>query len=233
MFKLFIIEDDKQLVSLLKEHLHKFGYNTKSVEDFDTVRTQFEQYDPHLVLLDVNLPKFDGYYWCRQIRSISTCPILFISAREGKMDQVMALENGADDYITKPFDYEIVTAKINSQLRRAYGSYANSDNGRTIMVQGLTLDVERLCLTLGSEVIELSHTEAKILDELMKKAEKVVSRERLLEKIWDDQAFVDDNTLNVYITRVRKKLVSLQIIDALQTIRGQGYRFVPNWGNRE
>ncbi len=233
MFKLFIIEDDKQLVSLLKEHLHKFGYDTKSVDNFETVRTQFEHYDPHLVLLDVNLPKFDGYYWCRQIRSISTCPILFISAREGKMDQVMALENGADDYITKPFDYEIVTAKINSHLRRAYGSYASVQNGRTTSVAGLVLDVERLCLTLGSKELELSHTEVKILDELMKKAERVVSRDRLLEKIWDDQAFVDDNTLNVYITRVRKKLASLDITDALQTIRGQGYRLVPNWGNPE
>lgn len=230
MFKIFIIEDDKQLVSLLKEHLHKFGYDTKSVGNFDTVRSQFEEYEPHLVLLDVNLPKFDGYYWCRQIRSISTCPILFISAREGKMDQVMALENGADDYITKPFDYEIVTAKINSQLRRAYGSYASSQNGRTTSVEGLTLDVERLRLTLDEQEIDLSHTEAKILDELMKKVERVVSRDRLLEKIWDDQAFVDDNTLNVYVTRVRKKLAALQIDDALQTVRGQGYRLVPNWG---
>ncbi|WP_223596278.1 response regulator transcription factor [Neobacillus bataviensis] len=229
MFKIFIIEDDKQLVSLLKEHLYKFGYDTKSVDDFAAVRTQFEQYDPHLVLLDVNLPKFDGYYWCRQIRSISTCPILFISAREGKMDQVMALENGADDYITKPFDYEIVTAKINSQLRRAYGTYASSQNGRTTTVAGLTLDVERMSLTFSGQEIELSHTEAKILDELMKRAERVVSRDRLLEKIWDDQAFVDDNTLNVYITRVRKKLASLEITEALQTIRGQGYRLLPIW----
>ncbi|MBV7508747.1 response regulator transcription factor [Bacillus sp. sid0103] len=232
MFKIFIIEDDQQLVSLLKEHLHKFGYDTKSVDNFEAVRAQFEQYEPHLVLLDVNLPKFDGYYWCRQIRSISTCPILFISARDGKMDQVMALENGADDYITKPFDYEIVTAKINSQLRRAYGSYASSQNERTTTVDGLTLDVERLKLILHEQEIDLSHTEAKILDELMKKAEKVVSRDRLLEKIWDDQAFVDDNTLNVYVTRVRKKLAAIDIEDALQTIRGQGYRLIPNWGHK-
>ncbi|MGE8203566.1 response regulator transcription factor [Heyndrickxia sp. NPDC080065] len=233
MSKIFIIEDDKQLVSLLKEHLHKFGYETMSVTDFETVKEQFEQYEPHLVLLDVNLPKFDGYYWCRQIRSISTCPILFISARDGKMDQVMALENGADDYITKPFDYEIVIAKINSQLRRAYGTYANSNNDRKIMVNGLKLDVERLILSLKDQDIEISHTEAKILDELMKKSERVVSRDRLLEKIWDDQAFVDDNTLNVYITRVRKKLATLGIDDTIQTIRGQGYRFSPNWGRIE
>lgn len=229
MSKIFIIEDDKQLVSLLTEHLHKFGYETKSVTDFETVKTQFEQYEPHLVLLDVNLPKFDGYYWCRQIRSISTCPILFISARDGKMDQVMALENGADDYITKPFDYEIVVAKINSQLRRAYGTYARSNDDRALVVNGLRLDVERLMISLKDQEIEISHTEAKILDELMKKSERVVSRDRLLEKIWDDQVFVDDNTLNVYITRVRKKLATIGINDAIQTIRGQGYRFFPNW----
>lgn len=233
MFKIFIIEDDKQLVSLLEEHLHKFGYDVKSVIDFETVRYQFEQYEPNLVLLDVNLPKYDGYYWCRQIRNLSTCPILFISARESKMDQVMALENGGDDYITKPFDFEIVIAKINSHLRRAYGSYASPQNGRTIIAGGLKLDVERLTLTFNDEHIELSHTEAKILDELMKKSERVVSRERLLEKIWDDQAFVDDNTLNVYITRVRKKLDALHISNALQTIRGQGYRFHSNWRNDE
>jgi two-component system, OmpR family, response regulator YxdJ len=134
MFKIFIVEDDNQPVHLLVEHLHKFGYDTNSVENFETIRNQFEHYEPHLVLLDVNLPKFDGYYWCRQFRNLSTCPIIFISARESKMYQVMALENGADDYITKPFDYEIVLAKINSQLMRAYGSYASSYNERNTII---------------------------------------------------------------------------------------------------
>ncbi|OKP84655.1 DNA-binding response regulator [Paenibacillus helianthi] len=229
MFKIFIIEDDRGLVTLLQDYLHKFGYETQAVRDFEAVRTEFEQYAPHLVLLDVNLPKFDGYYWCRQIRGISTCPILFISAREGKMDQVMALENGADDYITKPFDYEIALAKIKSHLRRAYGSYAGGGSDRSLTVSGLMLDVERLVLSRGNAKIDLSHTEAKILDELMQKAGTLVSRDRLLEKIWDDQAFVDDNTLNVYVTRVRKKLSALDIADGLQTVRGQGYRLCENW----
>ncbi|WP_342436392.1 response regulator transcription factor [Paenibacillus sp. FSL L8-0436] len=230
MFKIFIIEDDRGLVALLQEYLHRFGYETQAVNDFEAVRTEFEQYVPHLVLLDVNLPKFDGYYWCRQIRGISTCPILFISARDGKMDQVMALENGADDYITKPFDYEIAMAKIKSHLRRAYGSYAVGVNERSLAVSGLTLDVERLVLSRGNAKVDLSHTEAKILDELMKKTGTIVTRDRLLEKIWDDQAFVDDNTLNVYVTRVRKKLAAMGIQDGLQTVRGQGYRLSDNWG---
>ncbi|MFJ5763236.1 response regulator [Neobacillus sp. NPDC093182] len=231
MFKIFIVEDDKQLVSLLNEHLHKFGFDTQPVDQFDSVLEQFERYSPHLVLLDVNLPKYDGYYWCRQIRKVSTCPIIFISAREGKMDQVMALENGADDYITKPFDYDIAVAKINSQLRRAYGEFARAQGDRLIDIEGLKLDVERLTLTYQNQKVEISHTEARILEELMRRSERVVSRDRLLEKIWDDQVFVDDNTLNVYITRVRKKLLILKIEDALQTIRGQGYRLSPNWGS--
>ena len=230
MFKIFIVEDDKQLVTLLLDQLHKFGFNTQSVENFDIVLDQFETFSPHLVLLDVNLPKFDGYYWCRQIRKVSTCPIIFISARDGKMDQVMALENGADDYITKPFDYDIAVAKINSQLRRAYGEFSSSQDERRIDIEGLILDVERLTLSYQNHKVEISHTEARILEELMRKSEKVVSRDRLLEKIWDDQVFVDDNTLNVYITRVRKKLAALTIEDAVQTIRGQGYRLIPNWG---
>jgi DNA-binding response OmpR family regulator len=232
MFKIFIVEDDKQLVSLLEEQLYKFGFHTQCVNDFETVLGQFEQYTPHLVLLDINLPKFDGYYWCRQIRKLSTCPIIFISAREGKMDQVMALENGADDYITKPFDYEIAVAKIKSQLRRAYGEFSNSQQERVINVDGLSLDMERLTLTLNDQKIELSHTEAKILDEIMKKSERVVSRDRLLEKIWDDQVFVDDNTLNVYVTRVRKKLMQLGVENAIHTVRGQGYQLTPNWAKK-
>lgn len=233
MFKIFIVEDDAKLVSLLKDFLSKYEYEIDAVTDFSTVLVQFEQFEPHIVLLDVNLPKYDGYYWCRQIRKKSTCPILFVSARDAKMDQVMALENGADDYITKPFEYEIVLAKIKSQLRRAYGSYAANQNGWTLKVNDLVLDVERLELCQGKRKVELSHTEARILEELMKKADRVVSRERLLEKIWDDQVFVDDNTLNVYITRVRKKLAQHHIQDALQTVRGKGYQLKTNWGNED
>lgn len=233
MFKILIVEDDQGLVKLLEAYLHKFDYDTLAVKDFDSIKAQFQQFEPHLVLLDVNLPKYDGYYWCRQIRNLSTCPILFLSARDGKMDQVMALENGADDYITKPFDYDIVLAKINSQLRRAYGTYAAVPVDRPLDVHGLSLDRERLCLSLDGLKIELSHTEMKIMDELMMKVQQVVSRDRLLEKIWDDQVFVDDNTLNVYVTRVRKKLSALGIEYALQTVRGQGYRLVPSWGERQ
>lgn len=229
MEKIFIVEDDLKLASLLGTFLNKYEYETYIVRDFDSVLTEFEQFQPRIVLLDVNLPKFDGYYWCRQIRKVSTCPILFVSARDAKMDQVMALENGADDYITKPFDYEIVLAKIKSQLRRAYGTYAANQNERKLEVHGLILDLERLELFFGESKVDLSHTEAMILEELMQKVDRVVSRERLLEKIWDEEAFVDENTLNVYIARVRKKLACHQIQDAIQTLRGKGYQLKANW----
>lgn len=229
MFKIYVVEDDRQLAGLLENYLQRFGYATCTAANFERIKEEFEREAPHLVLLDVNLPKFDGYYWCRQIRNLSTCPIIFISAREGKMDQVMALENGADDYITKPFDYDIVLAKIRSQLRRTYGDYAAAGGDRAVQLEGLKLDKDRLYLSLGDRKVELSLTEVKILEELMRRGEEVVSRDRLLEKIWDDQVFVDDNTLNVYVTRVRKKLAALGIEEALQTVRGQGYRLVPRW----
>ncbi|MCA1294633.1 response regulator transcription factor [Paenibacillus sp. alder61] len=229
MFKIYVVEDDRQLAGLLENYLQRFGYATCTAANFERIKEEFEREAPHLVLLDVNLPKFDGYYWCRQIRNLSTCPIIFISAREGKMDQVMALENGADDYITKPFDYDIVLAKIRSQLRRTYGDYAAAGGDRAVQLEGLKLDKDRLYLSLGDRKVELSLTEVKMLEELMRRGEEVVSRDRLLEKIWDDQVFVDDNTLNVYVTRVRKKLAALGIEEALQTVRGQGYRLVPRW----
>ncbi|GIO83411.1 transcriptional regulatory protein YxdJ [Paenibacillus faecis] len=229
MFKIYVVEDDRQLAGLLENYLQRFGYATCTAANFERIKEEFEREAPHLVLLDVNLPKFDGYYWCRQIRNLSTCPIIFISAREGKMDQVMALENGADDYITKPFDYDIVLAKIRSQLRRTYGDYAAAGGDRAVQLEGLKLDKDRLNLSLGNRKVELSLTEVKMLEELMRRGEEVVSRDRLLEKIWDDQVFVDDNTLNVYVTRVRKKLAALGIEEALQTVRGQGYRLVPRW----
>ncbi|WP_257349953.1 response regulator transcription factor [Pseudalkalibacillus decolorationis] len=229
MFRILIVEDDPKLAILLENYIQKYDFETFSIKDFGAVLEDFKRFSPHLVLMDINLPKFDGYYWCGHIRDISTCPILFISARNGRMEQVMAMEKGADDFITKPFDYEIILAKIKSQLRRTYGSYASNHYKSKQLFNGLTLDVDRLLLYLGARKIELNHTEAKILDKLIRKAECVVSREQLLESIWDDEVFVDDNTLNVYMTRVRKKLSKLHIHDALITERGKGYRLISNW----
>ncbi|MFC4077152.1 response regulator transcription factor [Salinithrix halophila] len=224
MYKIMIVEDDAKIASLLENYIRRYGYDTFRVQDFDQVLADFEQWSPDLVLLDVNLPMFDGFYWCRQIRAISTCPILFVSARDSKMDQVMALEHGADDYIPKPFDSDIVIAKIRSQLRRAYGSYATKTQERTVSYDGLVLYPERLELTWQGKTVELGRKEAQLLETLLQRPMRVVSRDRLLEKLWDEQ-FVDDNTLNVYVTRVRKKLKELGYEGAIETVRGAGYRF--------
>lgn len=229
MFTIMIVEDDPKITQLLQSHIEKYGYRAVVIADFSQVMAQFQEESPDLVLLDVNLPMYDGYYWCRQIRTVSTCPILFISARDGQMDQVMALENGADDYITKPFHYEVVMAKIRSHLRRAYGSYAPKAEERTVQLSGLVLYPERLELTLNGQTVELSHKEMKLLETLMERSMRVTSRDRLLEKLWDDQHFIDENTLNVYVTRVRKKLKELGIEDAIETVRGAGYMLKPTW----
>ena len=232
MAKILIIEDDPKIALLLQNHLKKYGYQASITEDFDAIIETFEAVEPDLVLLDINLPSFDGFYWCRQIRKISTCPILFVSARSGEMDQVMALENGADDFITKPFAYEVVTAKIRSNLRRAYGEYAPKVKERILEMNGLNLYIERLEIEKAGQIIPLTKKEAILLEMLMDRAPKVVSRDVLLEKLWDDQSFVDENTLNVNVTRVRKKLQELDIYDAIETIRGAGYRLVSNWENQ-
>jgi two-component system, OmpR family, response regulator YxdJ len=228
MSTIMIVEDDPKITKLLQNQLEKYGYHAVNIEHFDRVMEVFAEVKPDLVLLDVNLPKYDGFYWCRQIRQVSNCPILFISARESKMDQVMALENGADDYITKPFDYDVVLAKIRSQLRRAYGMYAVQEGERTVEAAGLKLFPERMELVMHDRKVELSKKEALLLEALITQYPRVVSRERLLEKLWDEQ-FVDENTLNVYITRVRSKLKDLNLDGAIETVRGSGYRLRATW----
>ncbi|WP_026558824.1 response regulator transcription factor [Bacillus sp. J37] len=233
MKKIMIVEDNDDLRSLLTEHLEKFGYRTVSLDEFDAILDKFLEEEPDLVLLDINLPSFDGFYWCRQIRQHSTCPIIFISAREGTMDQIMALENGADDYITKPFSYEMVIAKIKSHLRRAYGEYAPAQGERVVAFHGLAYLPERMELRFRSQSIEVSKKEALLLEVLLERGEKVTSRDRLIEKMWNTDMFVDENTLNVYITRVRKRLSELGIHDAIETVRGAGYRMRNTWEGTE
>ncbi|MEK4060288.1 MULTISPECIES: response regulator transcription factor [Paenibacillus] len=229
MFKIMIVEDDPKIADLLLSSILKYGYDVVRVKDFQQVFEEFQQVKPELVLLDVNLPSYDGYYWCRQIRRISTCPVLFISAREGEMDQIMALENGGDDYITKPFHSGVVLAKIHSHLRRAYGEYAARREEPVIELEGLTLYPERLELQLGQSMVTLTKKESDIIESLMERYPRVASREALLEKLWDPQAFVDENTLNVNITRVRKKFQELGIEEAVLTVRGSGYKLNITW----
>ncbi|MDQ0300239.1 DNA-binding response OmpR family regulator [Salibacterium salarium] len=229
MHQIMIVEDDPKIAELLKSYISKYGYEVTNVQHFDKVMEAFHEHNPDLVLLDINLPSYDGFYWCRQIRTESICPVLFISARTGEMDQVMALENGGDDYITKPFYSEVVLAKIRSHLRRAYGEYASGNDERVLHKEGLRLYPERLELAFGDKMVSITKKESNVIESLLDRHPRVAGREVLLEKLWDDHAYVDENTLNVNITRVRKKLLELNIKDAVETVRGAGYRLNVTW----
>ncbi|RXZ82998.1 DNA-binding response regulator [Paenibacillaceae bacterium] len=229
MYTIMIVEDDAKIALLLQTHIEKYGDEAVITADFGNILEQFEHVKPHVVLMDINLPSFDGFYWCRQIRTVSTCPIIFISARSGEMDQVRAIENGGDDYLTKPFHYEVVMAKIRSQLRRVYGDYAVAAGERTVDHGGLTLYPERMELHLKDKSVPLTKKETVLVEALLSRCQRLVSRETILEKLWDDYTYVDDNALSVNVTRVRKKLAELGIEDALETVRGTGYRLNATW----
>ncbi|MBP3951653.1 response regulator transcription factor [Bacillus suaedae] len=229
MEKMMIVEDDMKIAEYLGSYIKKYGYEVVIAKDFERIMDTFRDMQPKLVLLDINLPSYDGYYWCRQIRKESICPVIFISARTGEMDQVMALENGGDDFITKPFHPDIVMAKIRSQLRRAYGEYAVQLEERKLVEEGLNLYPERLELRFENRMTQLTKKESDIIESLMERYPRVAGRQDLLAKLWDDHAYVDENTLNVNITRVRKKFQEIGIEDAVETVRGAGYRLKMTW----
>lgn len=229
MYTIMIIEDDKKLSSLMKNHLERYGYKAYTAEDFSNIKSEFVNLSPHLILMDVNLPFYDGFYWCRDIRTVSNVPIIFISARDSDMDQVMAIENGGDDYITKPFSYDILLAKIKGVIRRVYGSYSENSSSEVYEVKGLFLHMDQNVVEYKGKKLELSKREFGLLYSLLKNVNKIVSRETLLEILWNDIDFVDDNTLSVNMTRVRKRLEELGLVDIIQTKRGVGYCIVDNW----
>lgn len=229
MQKIMIIEDDAKIAEYLSTYIKKYGYEAIITIDFETIIDTFREVQPDILLLDINLPSYDGYYWCRQIRKESICPVIFISARTGEMDQVMAIENGGDDFITKPFHPDIVMAKIRSQLRRAYGEYATKHEERVLHQEGLSLYPERFELRFKDKVTQLTKKETDIIESLLDRYPRVAGRQDLLAKLWDDEAYVDENTLNVNIARVRKKFHELGIEEAVETVRGAGYRLRPTW----
>ncbi|HBG3288020.1 TPA: response regulator transcription factor [Clostridioides difficile] len=228
-YKVYIVEDDISISTLLKDYIEKYGFEVIVEENFDDIMITFESFKPHLVLLDVNLPKFDGFYWCRCIRQQLNLPIIFISARDGNVDQIRALESGADDYITKPFYYDVVMAKIKSHIRRVYGEYSPKIDERIVELDGLKFYPERLELELNGENLIITKKEGILIECLIKRYPKVVSRDYLLEKIWDDIEFVEENTLNVNVSRIRKRFEELGIDNAVQTVRGLGYKLNKNW----
>lgn len=221
MYKILVIEDEEKIRDIIKESLGKWGFEACSVNNFNNVFEEFAVIKPQLVLMDVNLPAFDGFYWCNKIRSISKAPVIFLSSRSTNMDVIMAVNMGADDYITKPFSMDILMAKINAILRRTY-SYGDTSMD-TIEYNGALLSLKDNTLYAHEKSIELTKNEFKILYILMKKHENIVSREAIMQELWQDENFIDDNTLTVNINRLRKKLKEIGLIDFIKTIINQGY----------
>lgn len=226
MYKILLVEDDFKIAGILDNYLKRYGYEVFEVKQMDQVFAEFQDIKPDLVLLDINLPYYDGFHWCRLIRTVSKLPIIFISARTDEMNQVMAIEYGGDDYLTKPFHLEVVLAKIKSVLRRVYGEYADicSFHQQVKEMEGLTLYTEKAMIEYQDNQVTLTQNELKLLSCLLRQYDTIVSREELLEALWNDDSFVDDNTLNVNVTRVRRKLEDIGVKHAITTSRGKGYR---------
>lgn len=220
MYKIFIVEDDAGIASAVARQAEAWGLEAKCVQDFQNVLTEFLAYQPHLVLLDIGLPFFNGYYWCEKIRAVSSVPILFLSSASDNMNIVMAMNMGADDFIAKPFDQNVLAAKIRAMLRRTY-DFAPA--APVMEHRGALLSTGDNTLTYQGEKIELSKNEYRILLVLMKDKGKVVSREKLMQSLWETDSFVDDNTLTVNVNRLRKKLEAAGLHDFITTKFGVGY----------
>ncbi|MEN1893945.1 response regulator transcription factor [Staphylococcus nepalensis] len=219
--EILLVEDDMTLFKELSEELEQWDFNVNGVEDFNLVMDKFNEVDPAIVIMDIKLPKYDGFYWTRKIREISNTPILFLSSRDNPMDQVMSMELGADDYVQKPFNTNVLIAKLQAIYRRVY--QFSLDEKRVITWQEATLDLTKDSISREDKVIYLSKTEMIILEMLVKKQDTIVARDTLITALWDDEAFVSDNTLTVNVNRLRKKLSDIDMKDAIETKIGKGY----------
>ena len=221
MYKIFMVEDDEIIARSIREHLQAWNYDVCCVEDFSNVVAEFVRFDPQLVLMDITLPFFNGYHWCSEIRKISKVPVIFLSSAADNMNIVMAVNMGADDFIPKPFDLEVLTVKIQAMLRR---SYDFAGTGSMLEHKGAILNLNETTLTYQEQKIKLTKNEFRILEILMENKEKVVSRETLMTKLWESDNYVDENTLSVNVNRLRKKLEALGLEEFILTKKGIGYR---------
>lgn len=220
MVKIMIVEDDLTIADVLQKELINWNLEAVAVDDFTHVMETFTAEDPQLVLLDISLPAFNGYYWCQEIRKVSQVPIIFISSRSENMDIVMGIQMGADDFISKPFDLTVAVAKIQALLRRTY-DFNDSDNyhnfNRAVLKPGESK------LYYDSQEVDLTRTELKILEQLFMQKGEYVMREEMMIKLWEDESFIDDNTLAVNMARLRKKLTAVGLPDFILTKKGIGY----------
>lgn len=221
MYRIFLVEDDETIARLIKKHLEKWEYEVSTVQDFGNVLGEFAVCDPQLVLLDIRLPLYNGHYWCTQIRQVSKVPIIFLSSVSDNMNIVMAMNMGADDFIPKPFDLEVLTAKVQALLRRSY-DFAGSSS--MLEHKGMLLNLSDATILYQEQKVELTKNELKILQTLIENKTQVVTRETLMTRLWESDMYVDENTLSVNVNRLRKKLTSIGLEDSILTKKGIGYQ---------
>lgn len=220
MYKILIVEDDLTIAKTLSEHFEKWGYQADYIKEFEKVIEEFLKLTPDLVLLDINLPFFNGFHWCSEIRKISKVPIVFISSANDNMSIVMAMNMGGDDYIEKPFDLNVLTAKVQALIRRTY-DFAGSLNIKAY--KGLLLNLSDATVTYQEENVELTKNEFKILEILIENPETIISRDEIINRLWESDDFIDDNTLSVNVARLRKKLETMGLDGCIKTKKGIGY----------
>ena len=220
MHKILLVEDDEVIRQQVKKMLEQWGYEVVLVEDFMEVLSLFVKVEPHLVLMDIGLPLFNGYHWCQEIRKVSKVPIMFLSSRDQAMDIVMAINMGGDDFVTKPFDQNVLLAKIQGLLRR---SYEFGKDQSLLEYMGVILNLKAMDLVYQGEVVSLTKNEFQILQVLFERSGNIVSREDLMKELWNSDFFIDDNTLSVNVARLRKKLEAVGLKDFIETKKGVGY----------
>ena len=220
MYRIFLVEDDPIIAETVQKHLESWGWQVKAAADFARVMDDFSAFDPQLVLLDISLPVYNGYHWCSEIRKVSRVPVIFLSSASDNMNIVMAMHMGGDDFIHKPFDLNVLTAKIQALLRR---TYEFSREQAELPLGGGALRLREGVFVKGDLRLELTRNEFRILEMLLENRGRIVSREELMERLWSTDSFVDENTLSVNVNRLRKKLEEAGLPDAIRTRKGEGY----------
>lgn len=220
MYKLLIVEDDAVIAKTIKKHMEGWGYEVVCVEDFKDVLQIFVTQKSQLVLMDISLPFYNGYHWCDEIRKVSKVPVIFISSASDNMNIVMAVNMGGDDFVAKPFDLNVLQAKIQAMLRRTY-DFAGENN--LIEHKGMIFDSGKGMITYEGVQVELTKNEMGILKMLLEQKGRIVTRDKLMERLWESDSFIDDNTLTVNVARLRKKLEEVGIEDMIKTRKGIGY----------
>lgn len=230
MDRILLIEDDYKLCNLIKEYLEEKEYEVAIAEDFINIDKEIDKNKPQLIILDINLPYFDGYYICREIRGKSNIPIIVASARSGEKDQILAIDLGADDYVTKPFKLEILHSKIKAVLRRTYGEYSTSV---ALIKEELYLDEKNFTINYKERSVGITKNEFKIINMFLSNKARVVKRQEFFQVLWDEDNFVDENTLTVNITRIKNIFKEIGLKDVIKTKRGVGYIFDENFMKEE